>query len=74
MLGLPEATADGATRHEALRLTHQLGIRICSERFERGETIPENLAFLLVDRRIRFVTSIEDGQVRCRREGPPLPH
>jgi len=74
VLGLPEASAEGATRREALRLAHQLAIRVCSERFERGETVPEALGFLLVDMRFRFVSVWENGRLVCRREGPPLPH
>jgi len=72
--GLPEVSAYSATRREALVLTHLLATRVCSERFERGEVIPESLRFLLVDMRRRYVTVIQDGQLYCRQQGPSRPH
>jgi len=73
--GLPEVAAYGAHRREALRLTSQLARRVCSERFERGETVPEDLRFLLVDMRIAFLCGLtKDGRRSCRKVGPPAPH
>lgn len=74
VLGLPEVIVRGATRHEALRLTVECARDACSERFERGDAVPEHLRFLLVDRRVAYVCGWEDGQRRCRKIGPPPPH
>lgn len=74
MPGLPEIIVHGASRREALTLTVKCAVNACSERFERGDIVPEHLRFLLVDRPVAYVCGWEDGQRRCWKIGPPPPH